>query len=173
ILLNIQRLLWWVWLKTTWKLRKFRKSIREGEKIKMSKTELCKFFGKLLLIAVLCCTFSSLLTAQRAAGHAAITAQPAALAPNIFGIAPPDHVVIVIEENHSFASIIGSSSAPYINSLAQQGALFTQSFGVEHPSQPNYLDLFSGSNQGITDDTCPHTFSTENLASDLAAAGQT
>jgi uncharacterized membrane protein len=92
---------------------------------------------------------------------------------NVFGIAPPDHVVIVIEENHSFASIIGSSSAPYINSLAQQGALFTQSFGVEHPSQPNYLDLFSGSNQGITDDTCPHTFSTENLASELAAAGQT
>jgi uncharacterized membrane protein len=92
---------------------------------------------------------------------------------NVFGIAPPDHVVIVMEENHSFASIIGSSSAPYINSLAQQGALFTQSFGVEHPSQPNYLDLFSGSNQGVTDDSCPHTFSTENLASELAAAGQT
>ena len=92
---------------------------------------------------------------------------------NLFGIAPPDHVVIVIEENHAFASIIGSSSAPYINSLAQQGALFTQSFAVEHPSQPNYLDLFSGSNQGVTDDSCPHTFSTENLASELAAAGQT
>src|SRR5262249_39564765 len=49
--------------------------------------------------------------------------------------------------------------------------LFTQSFAVEHPSQPNYLDLFSGSNQGVTDDSCPHTFSTENLASELAAAG--
>ena len=92
---------------------------------------------------------------------------------NIFGITPPDNVVIVIEENHSFSSIIGSSSAPFINSLAQQGALFTQSFGVEHPSQPNYLDLFSGTNQGITDDSCPHTFSTVNLASELAAAGLT
>jgi len=92
---------------------------------------------------------------------------------NIFGITPPDSVVIVIEENHSFSSIIGSSSAPFINSLAQQGALFTQSFGVEHPSQPNYLDLFSGSNQGITDDSCPHTFSTVHLASELAAAGLT
>src|SRR5467141_2266756 len=92
---------------------------------------------------------------------------------NIFGITPPDSVVIVIEENHSFSSIIGSSSAPFINSLAQQGALFTQSFAVEHPSQPNYLDLFSGSNQGITDDSCPHTFSTLNLASELAAAGLT
>ncbi len=90
---------------------------------------------------------------------------------NIFGIAPPDSIVIVIEENHSFSSIIGSASAPFINSLAQQGALFTQSFGVEHPSQPNYLDLFSGANQGITDDTCPHTFATENLATELAAAG--
>jgi hypothetical protein len=92
---------------------------------------------------------------------------------NVFGIAPPDHVVIVIEENHAFSSIIGSSSAPYINSLAQQGALFTQSFAVEHPSQPNYLDLFSGTNQGVTDDSCPHTFSTENLASELATASQT
>ncbi len=85
----------------------------------------------------------------------------------------PDHVVIVMEENHSFADIIGSSQAPFINSLAQQGALFTQSFGVEHPSQPNYLDLFSGTNQGVTDDSCPHTFSTENLGSELAAAGLT
>ena len=92
---------------------------------------------------------------------------------NVFGIAPPDHVVVVIEENHSFSQIIGSSSAPFINSLAQQGALFTQSFAVEHPSQPNYLDLFSGSNQGVTDDSCPHSFSTENLATELTAAGQT
>jgi uncharacterized membrane protein len=92
---------------------------------------------------------------------------------NILGITPPDHVVIVMEENHSFSEIIGSSSAPFINSLAQQGALFTQSFAVEHPSQPNYLDLFSGSNQGVTDDSCPHTFSTENLGSELTAAGFT
>lgn len=89
------------------------------------------------------------------------------------GVTPPDHVVIVMEENHSFSDIIGSSSAPFINSLAQQGALFTQSFAVEHPSQPNYLDLFSGSNQGVTDDSCPHTFSVENLATELAAAGHT
>ena len=28
-----------------------------------------------------------------------------------------DHVVIVIEENHAYAQVIGSASAPYINSL--------------------------------------------------------
>src|SRR5258708_11877964 len=86
---------------------------------------------------------------------------------------PPDHIVIVIEENHSFSSIIGSSQAPFINSLAQQGALFTQSFAIGHPSEPNYLEFFSGSNQGVTDDSCPHTFSVENLASEVTAAGLT
>jgi uncharacterized membrane protein len=92
---------------------------------------------------------------------------------SVLGITPPDHVVIVIEENKSFANIVGSSSAPFINSLAQQGALFTQSFAVEHPSQPNYLDLFSGSNQGVTSDNCPQSFSVENLATELTAAGLT
>lgn len=86
---------------------------------------------------------------------------------------PPrfDHVVLVMEENHSYNEIIGSSSAPYINSLASQGALFTNSFAVEHPSQPNYLDIFSGSNQGVTNDTCPHTFSANNLGNELRTAG--
>lgn len=85
----------------------------------------------------------------------------------------PDHVVIVLEENHSYSEIIGSSAAPYINSLATQGALLTQSFAIAHPSQPNYLALFSGSTQGITDDSCPHTFSGSTLETELLAAGKT
>jgi hypothetical protein len=89
------------------------------------------------------------------------------------GLPRPDHVVVVVMENHSYSSIIGSSSAPYINGLAGQGALFSQSFAVTHPSQPNYLELFSGSTQGITDDSCPHTFSTANLGSELIGAGLT
>jgi hypothetical protein len=91
----------------------------------------------------------------------------------ISSIPRPNHVVIVVEENHSYNEIIGNPSAPYINSLAKQGANFTASFGVEHPSEPNYLDLFSGSNQGVTDDSCPHTFSTANLGSNLLTAGFT
>ena len=89
------------------------------------------------------------------------------------GIPRPDHVVIVIEENHAYSAIIGSSSAPYINSLAAQGALFTESFAISHPSQPNYLALFSGSTQGITSDSCPHYFGASNLGSELFAAGYT
>jgi hypothetical protein len=85
----------------------------------------------------------------------------------------PDHIVMVIEENHSFSQIIDSPDAPYINRLAAQGAVFTKSFGVTYPSQPNYLALFSGSTQGITDNSCPHTFTTANLGHALLAAGLT
>src|SRR5437660_12829449 len=88
--------------------------------------------------------------------------------------ATPDHVVLVIEENHGYSEIIGSSQAPYINSLASQGALMTNSFALTHPSEPNYLDLFSGSNQGVTDDSCPvGPFSTPNLGRGLINAGRT
>lgn len=83
----------------------------------------------------------------------------------------PDHVVIVMEENHGYSQIIGSANAPYINALAQTGALFTDSHAIAHPSQPNYLDLFSGSNQGITNDSCPHRFAVDNQGSELIALG--
>jgi hypothetical protein len=55
-------------------------------------------------------------------------------APVANGVPRPDHVVIVIEENHSYSEIIGSSAAPYINSLAVQGALFTQSYAIRTPA---------------------------------------
>jgi len=88
----------------------------------------------------------------------------------------PDHVLIVIEENHAFSQIIGNPDAPYINSLATSGANFTNCYGITHPSQPNYLQFFSGSNQGVTDNTAPapgSPFFTPNLASNLIAAGAT
>lgn len=40
----------------------------------------------------------------------------------------PDHIVLVLEENHAYSQIINSPDAPYTNRLATQGALFTQSF---------------------------------------------
>ncbi|MGE5758398.1 MAG: alkaline phosphatase family protein, partial [Sideroxydans sp.] len=83
----------------------------------------------------------------------------------------PDHIVIVIEENRSFSQIIGNKDAPYINELSKRGALFTNSHGVTHPSQPNYLALFSGTTRGITSNACPLDLSGDNLASQLHAKG--
>lgn len=83
----------------------------------------------------------------------------------------PDHVVIVVMENKAYSQIIGNRDAPYINELARSGALFTDSYGVTHPSQPNYLALFSGSTRGIGSNACPLELQGENLAGALLAKG--
>lgn len=83
----------------------------------------------------------------------------------------PDHIVIVIEENRSFQSIIGAKDAPYINSLASQGATFTDYYGITHPSQPNYIALFSGSTQGVLDNNIRWSIDAPSLGGQLVAAG--
>jgi phospholipase C len=62
------------------------------------------------------------------------------------------HVILVMMENENYQNIIGSSSAPYINQLAKSYALATNYYGIEYPSLPNYIDITSGSNGGITTD---------------------
>jgi arylsulfatase A-like enzyme len=83
---------------------------------------------------------------------------------------PPDHVVIVVEENQGYSKIIGSPDAPFINMLADQGALFTNYYGVARPSQPNYFAMLSGSTQNVTDNH-NHFFKAPTLAGQLTAAG--
>jgi len=81
-----------------------------------------------------------------------------------------------MEENHGYDQIIGSDSAYFINRLARQGALFTNSHGVTHPSQPNYLAIFSGNTQGVTGDQCLQdsaSFTSPNLAAALIKKGYT
>lgn len=88
----------------------------------------------------------------------------------------PDHIVICILENHAYEQIIGNSAAPHINALANDvmSANFTESYGLTHPSQPNYLLFFSGSNQGVTDNTKPGShFTSMNLGAALQNAGRT
>ena len=84
----------------------------------------------------------------------------------------PDHVVIVIEENHAFGQIIDSPAAPYLNALARKGALLTHSYAVTHPSQPNYIALFAGTFDGVNGNVCPMSLTGPNLSSTLARAGQ-
>jgi hypothetical protein len=82
------------------------------------------------------------------------------------------HVVIVIMENKNYGEIIGRrDEAPWLNKLAASGALFSDSFAVSHPSEPNYLALFSGSTQRVTSDACPVNFAkTPNLGAELIGA---
>ncbi|MFE0461375.1 alkaline phosphatase family protein [Kitasatospora sp. NPDC058965] len=109
-----------------------------------------------------------------AAGSAALWLSGGAAA-QAAALPSPDHVVVVVMENHAYSQVIGSSSAPYINSLKAGGGNLTNSFGVTHPSEPNYYALFSGSTQGRTDDSCitVQSLSAANLGSELLAAGKT
>lgn len=84
-----------------------------------------------------------------------------------------DHIVVVIEENKSPMGVIGNSGAPYINSLAQNGAYLSDSFGNYRPSQPNYFALFSGSGQGVTTNDNVNLGNIPNLGSQLLGAGKT
>ena len=81
----------------------------------------------------------------------------------------PDHVVIVMLENKNEADVL--REGPYLASLAASGATLTDMHAETHPSQPNYLALFSGDTQGVSDDHCPVTSGAPTLASELVAAG--
>jgi acid phosphatase len=87
------------------------------------------------------------------------------------GLPRPDHVVVVVFENEDADDVLGSGDAPYLSSLARSGASFSDSRAETHPSQPNYLAMFSGSTQGVEGDECPVELSGDNLASQLQDAG--
>jgi acid phosphatase len=112
-------------------------------------------------------------SAPTAASASSAPSSASSSLPRTTNVPRPDHIVVVVLENRSYAEIVGRPEAPLLNSLEAAGAVFTQSYAVGHPSQPNYLALFSGSTQGITDDSCPRTFATGNLGRSLLDAGQT
>jgi len=66
-------------------------------------------------------------------------------------------VWIILMENHNWSQILGSKSAPYINSLLPKASHAEQYFNPPgiHPSLPNYLWLEAGTNFGILDDNPP------------------
>jgi phospholipase C len=81
------------------------------------------------------------------------------------------HVVVIVEENHSYSDVIGSSAMPYLNSLASQYGLATQYFGNGHPSMPNYLMLTTGQMETF-DDNFSGTISDDNVVRELVNAGK-
>jgi hypothetical protein len=82
------------------------------------------------------------------------------------------HVVLVVEENHSYSEVIGNSAMPYLNSLASQYGLATQYFADTHPSIGNYFMLTTG--QIVTNvDTFTGTVSVDNIVHELIASGKT
>jgi len=82
------------------------------------------------------------------------------------------HVIVVVEENTDYSSVIGTSSMPYLNGLAQQYALATKYYAVTHPSIGNYFMMTVG--KIITNnDSYSTVVSDDNIIRHLIAAGKT
>ena len=83
-----------------------------------------------------------------------------------------NHVVVVVEENHGYSSVIGSSSMPYLNSLAKTYSLLTNYYANTHPSIGNYMEMTTG--QVVTNnDGYTGTVSSDNIVREMLLIGKT
>ena len=87
-------------------------------------------------------------------------------------VRPTSHVFLIVLENKSEADVVDAPDAPYLNDLIARFGLARDYQAIAHPSQPNYLALFSGSTQDVLDDDV-HDLAVPNLADELEAAGRT
>jgi phosphatidylinositol-3-phosphatase len=83
-----------------------------------------------------------------------------------------DHVIVVVLENKESGSVLGSPNAPTFNLYGRRYARVTQSYGVTHPSLPNYLALVSGSTWGITTNCVACSVNARSLADTIEASGR-
>jgi phosphatidylinositol-3-phosphatase len=103
-------------------------------------------------------------------GTSAMTAAPALPPASALPRSASSHVVVIVMENEEAGGVLGSSDAPYLNSLARRYALAANSYAIRHPSLPNYLALTSGSTHGITSDCTDCHVAGRNIVDQLEAA---
>jgi acid phosphatase len=82
------------------------------------------------------------------------------------------HIILLVEENHSYSEVIGNTSMPYLNSLAAQYGLATQYFANAHPSIGDYFMLTTGQ-LVTTDDAFAGTVDVDNIVRELISVGKT
>jgi phosphatidylinositol-3-phosphatase len=84
-----------------------------------------------------------------------------------------NHVFIVAEENADYTNVIGSSSMPYLNRLAQQYGLATQYYADTHPSIGNYFMMTVGDTITNNDSYSRPLVTEDNVVRELRKAGKT
>jgi hypothetical protein len=95
-------------------------------------------------------------------GAAAVTVQSQGL--------QSKHIVVVMEENQSYASVVGNTNDwPNLNNLISNGALATNYYANSHPSIGNYFMLTTGELQ-TTDDSSTTVWNVDNLARRMLAS---
>ena len=123
-------------------------------------------FPRYILAALTLCTLAALQVACGSGGSSIVQTPVPSNQPSF------SHVVLLVEENHSYSEVIGNSAMPNFNSLAAQYGLATQYFAVAHPSIPNYLMLTTGLAESM-DDSFSGTIGDDNVVRELVKAGKT
>ena len=84
---------------------------------------------------------------------------------------PSKHVVMVMEENQGYSSVVGSTANwPSLNALIAKGALATNYYADSHPSIGNYFMLTTGQIL-TTNDSSTQVWNVDNIARRMLAAG--
>ncbi|MES2393889.1 MAG: alkaline phosphatase family protein [Acidobacteriota bacterium] len=81
------------------------------------------------------------------------------------------HVVLVVEENHSFESVMAPNGMSYLKSLGDKYVVMTNYYANYHPSIGNYFVMTTGTAVS-TDDHYSGTVSGETIVSQIAATGK-
>ena len=96
-------------------------------------------------------------------GQATVTVQLA--------IPPSKHVILVMEENQSYSTVVGQTSVwPNLNNLIENGALPTNYYANSHPSIGNYFMLTTGQLL-TTNDSSTTVWNVDNIARRMLASG--
>jgi phosphatidylinositol-3-phosphatase len=86
------------------------------------------------------------------------------------------HVVVIVEENHSYSSVIGNRSMPYFNGLANKYGLAKNYYANVPGSLSDYLVVTGGSyfwSFGCNGRGCSKTITGDNLVRHLMLGGLT
>jgi hypothetical protein len=87
-----------------------------------------------------------------------------------FQTPPSKHVILVMEENQSYSTVVGQTSVwPNLNNLISTGALATNYYGNSHPSIGNYFMLTTGQLL-TTNDNSTTVWNVDNIARHMIAS---
>lgn len=81
------------------------------------------------------------------------------------------HVVLVVEENHSYDSVITQGGMPYLKSLAEKHTVLVNYYANHHPSIGNYFTMTTGQTIS-TDDGYKGVVHDDNIVTQLVAANK-
>lgn len=87
---------------------------------------------------------------------------------------PAAHVILIVEENHSYSTVVDQNRMPWLKALGDKYGIATNYFSDEKGSLLDYLWLSSGSNEskfGCGGNQCSHAISDNNIFRQLNKAG--